>query len=74
MIIEELAGAIKINKLPNIETPEREDAYVAVRQIAEMRVLRYCRAKRRSGLMRCVIFKIYPKRRMVEIYPKHSSV
>lgn len=24
-----------INKLPNIETPEREDAYVAVRQIAD---------------------------------------
>ena len=24
-----------INKLPNIETPEREDAYVAVRQIVD---------------------------------------
>ena len=32
-VIEELVGAI--NKLPNIETPEREDAYVAVRQIAD---------------------------------------
>lgn len=32
-VIEELMGAI--NKLPDIETPEREDAYVAVRQIAD---------------------------------------
>ena len=32
-VIEELVGAI--NKLPDIETPEREDAYVAVRQIAD---------------------------------------
>lgn len=32
-VIEELAGAI--NKLPDIETPEREDAYVAVCQIAD---------------------------------------
>ena len=31
-VIEELVGAI--NKLPDIETPEREDAYVAVRQIS----------------------------------------
>lgn len=32
-VIEELADVI--NKLPDIETPEREDAYVAVRQIAD---------------------------------------
>lgn len=32
-VIEELVDVI--NKLPNIETPEREDAYVAVRQIAD---------------------------------------
>lgn len=32
-VIEELVGAI--NKLPDIETSEREDAYVTVRQIAD---------------------------------------
>lgn len=32
-VVEELVGAI--NKLPNIEMPEREDVYVAVCQIAD---------------------------------------
>ena len=32
-VVEGLVGAI--NKLPDIETPEREDAYVAVRQISD---------------------------------------
>lgn len=59
-VVEGLAGAI--NKPLDIETPEREDAYVAVCQIADNARFEIPQSKTQEWFDAVRDFKIYPKR------------